>query len=262
MNARMGEAVLGGIFRRFAAAVLPKKWREALGSEIRFRREFQEFQSLAGPRPRFPVRWQDRRPCLEDQKGTSGFDRHYFYHLAWAARVLAETRPQVHIDISSNLRFCATVSAFVPIQFYEYHPPDVELDKLTVGKADLLILPFDDASVMSLSCMHVVEHVGLARYGDDLDPNGDLKAMRELERVLAVEGQLLFVVPVGQPRLQFNAHRIYSFEQVLNEFDDLELKEFALIPDDPHQGGLIRNATCEMADAQRYGCGCFWFKRE
>jgi hypothetical protein len=168
----------------------------------------------------------------------------------------------VHVDISSNLRFCATVSAFVPIEFYEYHPPDLELDGLTVGKVDLLALPLDDASTMSLSCMHVVEHIGLGRYGDDLDPDGDLKAMWELERVLARKGQLLFVVPVGQPRIQFNAHRIYSLQQVLDGFAHLKLKEFTLIPDDAAQGGLIRNAGHAMVDGQRYACGCFWFRKE
>jgi len=47
--------------------------------------------------------------------------------------------------------------------------------------------------------MNVVEHVGLGRYGEPLDPEGDIKAMRELRRVLAPGGSLLFVVPVGRP---------------------------------------------------------------
>lgn len=152
-------------------------------------------------------------------------------------------------------------SAFVPIKFCEYHRPDVGLEGVAVRKAALMKLPFEHTSIMSLSCMCVVEHIGLGRYGDELDPDGDLKAMRELKRVLTQEGQLLFVVPVGQPKLQFNAQRIYFFQQVLEEFVDLRLKEFALIPDNARQGGLIRNASPEMADAQRYGCGCFWFKK-
>ena len=168
----------------------------------------------------------------------------------------------MHVDISSHLQFCATVSAFVPLEFYEYHPPEVEIEGLTVNRADLLALPFEDISVMSLSCMHVVEHMGLGRYGDALDPDGDVKAMNELKRVLAEQGQLLLVVPVGQPRLQFNAHRIYSYDQILDGFSGLQLTEFALIPDDWRQGGLIRDASREMANDQRYGCGCFLFTRE
>jgi hypothetical protein len=110
--------------------------------------------------------------------------------------------------------------------------------------------------------MHVVEHVGLGRYGDQLDPDGDLKAIAELKRVLAVNGNLLFVLPIGgTPRIMFNAHRIYSYSQISKLFFDFEMVEFALVPDDPKDGGLIMNASKEMTDAQSYGCGCFWFRK-
>jgi hypothetical protein len=109
--------------------------------------------------------------------------------------------------------------------------------------------------------MHVVEHIGLGRYGDTISPDGDLVAMNELSRVLAVNGDLLFVVPLGQPKVVFNAHRIYSYQQIIDCFRALELVEFALIPDNPAQGGLITNASHDLADSQEYGCGCFWFKK-
>jgi len=82
-----------------------------------------------------------------------------------------------------------------------------------------------------------------------------------LKRVLSAGGDLLFVVPVGKSKIMFNAHRIYSYEQIINCFSDLQLKEFSLIPDDTKEDGLIKNATGEVADAQDYGCGCFWFKK-
>ena len=109
--------------------------------------------------------------------------------------------------------------------------------------------------------MHVVEHVGLGRYGDPIDPEGDLKAIAELIRVLAKGGNLLFVVPIGKPKLMFNAHRIYSYSQIVSYFEELELVEFSLIPDSIETGGFIHNATQEMADSQIYGCGCFWFRK-
>jgi len=107
--------------------------------------------------------------------------------------------------------------------------------------------------------MHVVEHVGLGRYGDPLDPEGDLKAMAELRRVLEPGGNLLFVVPVGQPRVMFNAHRIYAYEQVMEAFGDLLLQEFSLIPDSgPPRIEIVADPT-QVAN-MHYGCGCFWFK--
>jgi SAM-dependent methyltransferase len=233
----------------------------SLQARVRFTREFRRFKALAGSQARFSVCWADRLPCHGDRHGTTGFDRHYFYHLAWAARVIAETHPVEHVDISSSVRFCGILSAFVPVRFYEYHPPEVKLDGLTIEKADLLALPFGDGSVRSISCTHVVEHLGLGRYGDPVDPDADLKAMRELRRVLAPGGQLLLAVPVGQPVLRFNAHRIYSYQNVVDGMGDLELKEFALIPDTAAQGGLIRHADPSLVAQQSYGCGCFWFVR-
>ena len=102
--------------------------------------------------------------------------------------MLSHVRPAKHVDISSRLYFVVIASAFVLVEAYDFRPPRLTLDNLHVGTANLTALPFDDGSVASLSCMHVVEHVGLGRYGDPLDPDGDLKAMAELKRVLATEG--------------------------------------------------------------------------
>lgn len=223
--------------------------------------EYQRFKRLSYGKDRFSLHWRNRFPCLDDRTIATAFDRHYIYQTAWAARVLALIQPELHVDISSQLQFATMVSAFVPLKFYDYRPADLRLDNLTSESADLLALPFADDSIRSLSCMHVVEHIGLGRYGDPLDPEGDLKAMAELKRVLAPRGELLFVVPVGRPLLAFNAHRIYSVAQVLAQFAGLELIEFALIPDVSGDGGLIRHAPLQMADLQEYGCGCFHFRK-
>ena len=233
-------------------------------SKTEFGAQFERFSALAtggGGTRRFDIDWNDCLPCLGDRTPGTGFDRHYVYHTAWAARILARLRPTEHVDVASSLNFASLVSAFVPVRYYEYRPVDLRVPGLTCGQADLLALPFGDRSMRSLSCMHVVEHVGLGRYGDPLDPDGDLKAVEELRRVLAPGGNLLFVAPVGRPRVQFNAHRIYSFGQVTEAFADLELMEFALVPDRKNGSALIEHATKSDADGQRYGCGCFWFRR-
>lgn len=209
-------------------------------------------------RHRSKIRFRDAYPCLKDKSQTTPFDHHYTYHPAWAARVIAKTRPELHIDISSILSFNVVLSAFVPVRFYDYRPADLHLSNLESDFADLKQLPFKENSIQSLSCMHTVEHIGLGRYGDELDANGDLKAIAELKRVLVPGGNLLFVTPVGKSRIEFNAHRIYSFEQIMKYFSPLTLKEFSLIPD---AGGIIENADPALVSQQNYGCGCFWFKK-
>jgi hypothetical protein len=223
-----------------------------------FLSDWKKFKSLtsANGDKRFELSGKEFYPILHEKTASTGFDRHYIYHPAWAARKIAEINPQLHTDISSTLHFCSLVSAFVPVKFYDYRPADLRLKGLESGKADLMDLPFADSSIRSLSCMHTVEHIGLGRYGDPIDPTGDLKAMKELQRVLAVGGDLLFVVPVGRPIVQFNAQRVYSFEQIIEGFKGLKLKEFALIPD---AGPIIENANPALVKEQSNGCGCFWF---
>ena len=110
--------------------------------------------------------------------------------------------------------------------------------------------------------MHVIEHCGLGRYGDIIDPSADLKAINELIRVLKPGGKLYFVSPIAsKPRINFNAHRVYSYEQIIKYFSDLNLIEFALIPDDSKYGSLIRNPSQYILKQQHYACGCFLFTK-
>lgn len=227
-----------------------------------FTKEFRQFSDLAKKSDeRFPLSWEDKYPCLDDRTSDTPFDRHYIYHPAWAARILKQTNPDYHVDISSTLNFCAIVSAFIRVEFYDYRPANLALPGLTSGSADLTSLHFADNSIGSLSCMHTIEHIGLGRYGDPLDYDGDLKAISELKRVVRGGGDLLFVVPIGKPRIMFNAHRIYSYDQVLDYFKGFELMEFSLIPEYEADGGLLIHANKEMADKETYGCGCFWFRK-
>lgn len=245
------------MIRRWASSMVAPFRR--MRRDAAFRVQFERFRALALPSGRFPVEWSERYPRFGDDTAMTGFDRHYVYHPAWAARIVQRTAPERHVDISSTLHFCSIVSAFVPVDFYDYRPANLELDGLRSLRGDLMALPFADNSIPSLSCMHTVEHVGLGRYGDPIDPDADLKAITELQRVTRPGGNLLFVTPTGRSRVAYNAHRIYAYQQVIDAFKDCDLKEFALVPDDEADGGLLVNASKEMADRQEYGCGCYWF---
>jgi hypothetical protein len=76
---------------------------------------------------------------------------------------------------------------------------------------------------------------------------------------MASNGNLLFVTPIGKPKIAFNAHRVYSYEQIRTLFSKMELVEFSMIPDNGLEVGLINNADPQLVQTQNYACGCFWF---
>jgi hypothetical protein len=201
------------------------------------------------------------RTVLDEDAPHQGWDQHYVYHTGWAARILAATRPSKHVDVSSSVYFASIASAIVPMDFYEHRRTDInDLPGLSCDQADLLHLPFRDDEIQSLSCMHVIEHIGLGRYGDAVNISGDRLAAMELSRSVAKGGQLLMVTPVGQPRLMYNAHRIYSYRMVLDMFPNLRLKEFSMFS--VRQNKFIRNANPGFVADENHecgACGCFWF---
>ena len=70
-----------------------------------------------------------------------------------------------------------------------------------------------------------VEHSGLGRYGDPLDPNGDIKTMQDIHKNLISNGTLIWGAPVGHDALVWNAHRIYGkirMPILFNGFKELE----------------------------------------
>ncbi|MBF0562567.1 MAG: DUF268 domain-containing protein [Alphaproteobacteria bacterium] len=201
-------------------------------------------------------------PIINEDTPSTAFDRHYIYHVAWAARALKRINPLIHYDFSSSLYFIAMVSAWFPVRVCDIRPPSLQLDGLSVQKENLTSISLPDGSLESVSCLHVVEHVGLGRYGDAVDYDGDLKAVHELKRVVRRGGNILFAVPVGRAaEIIFNAHRIYKWENVLEIFgDDFHLVESALVPEQISLG-LVYSPDSELLNMQNCACGCFWFRK-
>lgn len=55
-----------------------------------------------------------------------------------------------------------------------------------------------------------IEHSGLGRYGDNIDPMGDIKAMKDIKNILKKDGLFFLSVPIGEDRVMWNAHRVYG----------------------------------------------------
>lgn len=108
----------------------------------------------------------------------------------------------------------------------DIRPIELELPNLFFKKGSILKLPFEDNSIDTLSSLCVVEHIGLGRYGDQVDSFGSEKAIKELKRVLKVGGVILFSVPVDKEnKIYFNAHRAFTRDYILELFDGFEVME-------------------------------------
>jgi Caenorhabditis protein of unknown function, DUF268. len=150
------------------------------------------------------------------------------------------------------------LTVITTVKFVDIRPLEAKLKNFTSAKGSVLKLPFTDNSIKSLSCLHVAEHIGLGRYGDSLDPLGTKKACEELSRVLAIEGNLYFSLPIGLPRVCFNAHRVHSIGQILNYFKNLKLEELVIIDDN---GKYIENPNISDFENAKYSGGLFCFKK-
>ncbi len=200
----------------------------------------------------------DVYPCLHDRTATTPFDAHYFYQAVWATERLVALRPGRHVDVGSELRWVGLLAAWFPVTFIDIRPAPVRVANLETKAGSVLAMPYPDRSIPSLSCMHVIEHVGLGRYGDPLDPHGSVKAAEELQRVVAPGGQLLLSTPVGRQRTCFNAHRIHLPRTVIEWFDALQLVEFGAVADD---GSFHPQADPAAFTDAIYACGLFRFQR-
>ncbi len=201
-----------------------------------------------------------KQPMLQDDTVTTGFDTHYIYHVAWAIAKINSNPPIKHIDFASSLHFSTAICSILPTTFVDYRPAMLHLNNLNCVAGDLTNeSQWIEKKYPSVSCMHVVEHIGLGRYGDNLDVNGDVKAMTSLKNMVSLNGRLLFVVPVGKPSIYFNAHRVYSSRWIADFFKDkFSLKEFYFIPG-PVEQKPITNCDFLYTENYSYGCGCFEF---
>jgi hypothetical protein len=184
---------------------------------------------------------------------------HYFWQDLWAAANLFQSGVRNHVDIGSRVDgFIAHVLPFCRVTVIDIRPLTLDWPNFEFRQGSAVAMPYGDGEVRSLSSLHVIEHIGLGRYGDPIDAEGPWKAARELMRVLAFGGKLLIGVPVGRERVCFDAHRIFAPQTVRSMFESLDLVEFSFIDD---RNRLIRNASLDAAAEASYGCGLFEFRK-
>jgi SAM-dependent methyltransferase len=197
-------------------------------------------------------------PQLRDSTATTAYDPHYAVQGSWVLRGLLASLPTHHVDVGSHVDYLGFFAALVPTTFVDIRPCGLVLPGLIERPGSVLDLPFADASVPSVSCLHVVEHIGLGRYGDPVDPAGLERACAELGRVVAPGGRLYVSTPVGRERLCFNAHRVSDPRHVPQRVGGLQLEQFDLVDD---TGTYRENENPADWTEQSYALGLYAFLR-
>jgi SAM-dependent methyltransferase len=194
----------------------------------------------------------DCYPCLHDKSASTGIDTHYFHQAIWAFRHIKNSTAPAHVDIASEVNFVGLLTCITHVTFVDIRPLELDIPNYTGLRGSIVELPFADGTVKSLSCLHVIEHIGLGRYGDPIDPQGPERAGREIARVLQAGGRAYISTPVGRPRVQFNGQRVFGIAEVINIFRGLTLAEFSLV--DAH-GTLRERIDPAAADIREEGAG-------
>lgn len=243
--------------------LMPVKWFRFVGKLHRFFGEFSRFKSLGGfgggfcEGPLFP--------CLEDAADDAGVAvGDYFNQDLYVAQRIFENKPFRHVDIGSRVDgFVAHVATFREIEVLDIRPLASSISNIKFRQCDFMgEIPIELVGAFdSVSSLHAIEHFGLGRYGDTLDPEGWRKGLENLGRLLKPTGRLYFSVPIGPMRIEFNAHRVFSVKFLCDYFREIyDIESFSYVDDaglmHPNvtlegNSGLINEFGCT------YGCGIF-----
>jgi len=207
-------------------------------------------------------------PILNERFESSGIlSGHYFHQDLLVARKIFENNPGNHLDIGSRTDgFVAHIAVFRKIEVMDIRELDSKVKNIEFTKADLMKLPDNMLNKYdSISTLHVIEHFGLGRYGDPIDYFGHIKAIDNITKMLKTGGKLYFSTPIGPQRIEFNAHRVFSIQYLLNMFkESYTVDSFSFVND---IGDLFENVGLEEKkiasnfDCQ-YGCGIFEFTKK
>jgi hypothetical protein len=105
----------------------------------------------------------------------------------------------------------------------------------------------------SVSSLHAVEHFGLGRYGDPICYDGYLKGFENITYLLKSNGKFYFSVPLGEQRIEFHGHRVFSLSYLLEMVSkDYTINSFSYVND---EGDFFPEVEI-IPELLKNNCGC------
>lgn len=207
-------------------------------------------------------------PCLNDwhEEGGSA-NNEYFWQDLHVARKIFEANPEKHVDIGSRIDgFVAHVASFRNIEVFDIRPVTASIPGVVFTQADLMSPSGAKPDYCdSLSCLHALEHFGLGRYGDPIDPEGHKAGLSNMAKILRSGGVFYLSLPIGEERVEFNAHRVVAPSALvrLAAQNDLVLQELSWM--EPGQSLVLsKNIPHDLSelDHRSYTLGIFTFIKQ
>lgn len=212
------------------------------------------------------------KPCLHDAYEEGGATKsEYFWQDLLVARAIYAAKPVKHVDIGSRVDgFVAHVASFREIEVFDIRPMSTVVLGVVFRQADLMNpASFPTGTGFgycdSLSCLHAIEHFGLGRYGDPLDPKGYQRGIANMVQLLQPGGTFYLSTPIGKERIEFNANWVFNPCSIIRcaEAAGMLLKKLIVItPDHGHQESAFDDLTLANLSLQHYQLGLFIFTRE
>jgi SAM-dependent methyltransferase len=150
--------------------------------------------------------------------------------------------------------FDVTAVDLIPVEWLYRHP------NLNFVQTDIFDLHASDAHFDLIINCSAIEHVGLGRYGDSREADGDLRAMQVLRRLLKPRGTMLLTVPVGQDATFAPLHRVYGPARLPHLLDGYVPQRGEYWVKDPENKWIrvTKSVALSRPPLRRaYGLGCF-----
>jgi SAM-dependent methyltransferase len=200
-----------------------------------------------------------------DQAGSMPL--HYFYQDLFIAQKIFKDNPDKHVDIGSRIDgFVAHIASFREIEIFDIREINQPIPSVKFVRADLMADNFNLKNYCdSVSSLHAIEHFGLGRYGDPININGHLIALKNINALLKSGGKFYFSTPIGPQRIEYDAHRVFRVSYLLHLFQpDYDLISFSYISD---SNQFFPEVTLNESDIENnfgcnYGCGIFEMKKK
>lgn len=199
-----------------------------LADESFIRDDREKYEKL-NSRKNFDIDEKCLWPIMGDKYALAGGTGNYFWQDLWAARRIIRSGVREHFDIGSRLDgFIAhLLAADVDVTMIDIREfPGGKIEHLhTIVDDATTLQQIPDESIESMSALCSLEHFGLGRYGDTVDPEGCFKCFANIQRKIRAGGRLYISVPIGRERVEFNAHRVFFVSTIVECFSSMYLEE-------------------------------------